>query len=219
MRRKTLAGKLGADGETTLVEVEGRRIELTRLDKIIYPGGRFTKAHVIDYYLRAALYILPATLAWTANIAVLEVHPFLHRVSDLDSPTSVVFDLDLGEGRDINDCIKVAGLLRRLLADLKLDSFATVSDSKGLQVYVPLDTPASYSETQPFGKAVADMISKQHPKLAVWEMPKSKRIGRVFIDGSQNASEMTSAPETSAASKHDQLRSAHGRPAIAGAPQ
>jgi len=38
------------------------------------------------------------TLAWCANIAAIELHPFLHRVPKLDQPTSVVFDLDPGEG-------------------------------------------------------------------------------------------------------------------------
>ena len=38
------------------------------------------------------------TLAWLANLANLEIHPFLHRVPKIDRPTSIVFDLDPGEG-------------------------------------------------------------------------------------------------------------------------
>ena len=41
------------------VEVEGRRLALTNLDKVLYPGNGFTKAHVIDYYTRVAKWLLP----------------------------------------------------------------------------------------------------------------------------------------------------------------
>src|SRR5215212_10765179 len=82
-----------------------------------------------------------ATLAWTANIAALELHPFLHRVPHLDRPTHAVFDLDPGDGAGLPECIEVAFLLRDVLSKLRLKSFPKVSGSKGLQLYVPLNTP------------------------------------------------------------------------------
>jgi bifunctional non-homologous end joining protein LigD len=41
------------------VEVEGRRLSLSNLDKVMYPGVGFTKGHVIDYYTRIAPAVLP----------------------------------------------------------------------------------------------------------------------------------------------------------------
>jgi bifunctional non-homologous end joining protein LigD len=41
------------------VEVEGKRLKLTNLDKVLYPKAGFTKAQVIDYYLRVAKTVLP----------------------------------------------------------------------------------------------------------------------------------------------------------------
>jgi bifunctional non-homologous end joining protein LigD len=41
------------------VEVEGRRLELSNLDKVLYPAMGFTKAQVIEYYTRIAPVILP----------------------------------------------------------------------------------------------------------------------------------------------------------------
>lgn len=41
-----------------MVEIEGRTLKLTNLDKPLYPGG-FTKGQVIDYYVRIAPWILP----------------------------------------------------------------------------------------------------------------------------------------------------------------
>jgi bifunctional non-homologous end joining protein LigD len=41
------------------VEVEGKRLKLTNLDKVLYPKAGFTKGQVIDYYLRVAKTVLP----------------------------------------------------------------------------------------------------------------------------------------------------------------
>jgi len=76
-----------------------------------------------------------ATLGWLANLANLEIHPFLYRVPNIDRPTTTVFDLDPGERTDILTCADVAFRLRDLLQDFGLQSFAKVSGSKGLQIY------------------------------------------------------------------------------------
>src|ERR1041385_1764127 len=78
-----------------------------------------------------------ATLVWLANLANLEIHPFLHRVPHIDQPTSIVFDLDPGEGADVLTCARVAFLIREIFDKLGFKSFVKVSGSKGLQVYVP----------------------------------------------------------------------------------
>ena len=132
-----------------------------------------------------------ATLAWVASIASLEIHPFLHRADALDVPTSVVFDLDPGEGSDILTCIDVALLLKDVLDRLALTAFAKVSGSKGLQIHVPLNGKATYRIVQPFAKAVAELLAKEHPKLVVADMAKALRKGKVFIDWSQNADHKT----------------------------
>ncbi|HSH39726.1 MAG TPA: non-homologous end-joining DNA ligase, partial [Chthoniobacterales bacterium] len=131
------------------------------------------------------------TLGWCANIGSIELHPFLHRAPEIERPTWIVFDLDPGDGADILSCAEVAFLLRDLLAQLQLKSWVKVSGSKGLQVYVPLNTPITYGSTQPFARAVAQMLEGQHPKLIVSEMAKSLRHNKVFIDWSQNADHKT----------------------------
>lgn len=37
-----------------LVEIEGRTLSISNLDKVLYPAVGFTKAQVIDYYVRIA---------------------------------------------------------------------------------------------------------------------------------------------------------------------
>jgi bifunctional non-homologous end joining protein LigD len=128
-----------------------------------------------------------ATLVWCANLASLEIHPFLHRVPNIAQPASVVFDLDPGEGADMLTCGKVAFLIRELVDAWKLESFVKVSGSRGLQLYVPLNTRVTYAVTRPFAKAIAEYLAREHPDLAVAEMARSARPNKVFIDWSQNS--------------------------------
>jgi bifunctional non-homologous end joining protein LigD len=127
------------------------------------------------------------TLAWIAGIGGIELHPFLHVTANIDVATHVVFDLDPGEGADIRDCARVALLLRDALAAIHLQSFAKVSGSKGIQVYVPLNTNATHAMTELFARLVADELARRHPRLVVSEMSKSVRAKKVFIDWGQNA--------------------------------
>ena len=41
------------------MEVEGRRLRLTNLDKVLYPATGFTKGQVIDFYARIGPTMLP----------------------------------------------------------------------------------------------------------------------------------------------------------------
>jgi bifunctional non-homologous end joining protein LigD len=223
------------------LEIDGRLLALTNLDKVLYPSG-FTKGQVIDFYIRIADYLLPhlagrpitlkrfpdgigaahfyekdaprhtpawvrtcnvprrdgrdiryividdlPTLVWSANLANLELHPFLHRAPHIDRPDSVAFDLDPGEGTDILTCARVAFWLEEFFAAAGLQSFAKVSGSKGLQVYVPLNTAVSYETTQLFAKSLAERLQREHPEAVVSDMAKVKRAGKVLIDWSQNS--------------------------------
>jgi bifunctional non-homologous end joining protein LigD len=127
------------------------------------------------------------TLTWIARMGGIEIHPFLHRIPDIDIATDLVFDLDPGEGADLLDCAKVALLLRKTLDAVKLQCFPKVSGSKGLQVLVPLQRNATHLQTEAFARLVAEELARKHPKLVVAKMARSLRAKKVFIDWSQNA--------------------------------
>ncbi|MBI5949747.1 MAG: DNA ligase D [Chloroflexi bacterium] len=127
-----------------------------------------------------------ATVVWLANLATLELHPLLARKDDVQRPLSVVFDLDPGPPAGIVECARVALLLRELFDAFGLQTFAKTSGSKGMQVYLPLNTPVTYAETKPFAHAVAALLEGRHRDLVVSTMTKSQRAGKVFIDWSQN---------------------------------
>lgn len=41
------------------LEVEGKKVKVSNLDKVLYPEAGFTKGDVINYYIRVAPYLLP----------------------------------------------------------------------------------------------------------------------------------------------------------------
>jgi bifunctional non-homologous end joining protein LigD len=127
------------------------------------------------------------TLVWLANLADLELHTSLSLAKNIQRPTTLAFDLDPGPPATIVECSQVALWLRDIFKELKLESFPKTSGSKGMQLYVPLNTPkASYDQTKPFAKALAELLEKQHPKQVVSSMKKELRPGKVLIDWSQN---------------------------------
>jgi bifunctional non-homologous end joining protein LigD len=168
---------------------------------------------VLDYYLRVGAVLLPhvrdrllspcpdrrpdwmdicaandlPALVWLANSGALELHPSLARHSDVQRPTALVFDLDPGEGADLDDCREVALLLRGMFGQLKLEAFPNTTGSKGIQVYVPLGGDVTYEETKPFAKAVAETLGRSFPDRVVARGAKAARKGRVLVDWRQNA--------------------------------
>jgi bifunctional non-homologous end joining protein LigD len=241
------------------ITVEGREITVSNLEKVLYPGAKFKKGEVINYYVRIADYLLPhlkdrpvtlkrypdgvrgqffyekdapaftpewvqrfsvprrgrggeihyilindlPTLVWVANTASLELHPFLHRTPQITRPTEIVFDFDPGPGTDVLTCARVAFLVRDVLQELNLESFAKVSGSKGLQVYVPLNTDVTYEVAGPFARTLAQLMEQRHPDLIVSKMSKELRPGKIFIDWSQNSDFKTTIAVYSLRAKSD----------------
>src|SRR4051794_38544519 len=222
------------------VEVEGKQLRLSNLDKVLYPDVGFTKGQVIDYYTRMAPVLLPhlknrpltlkrypngveekyfyekqapshrpdwvktvpvpargrtidfvlcndlPTLVWLANLADLELHTSLSLAKNIQQPTTLAFDLDPGPPATIVECAEVALLLREMFENWQLESFAKTSGSKGMQMYVPLNTKLTYDQTKPFAKALAELLAKEHPDLVVSSQKKELRGGKVLVDWSQN---------------------------------
>ena len=126
------------------------------------------------------------TLVWLANLADLELHTSLALAVDVTAPTVVAFDLDPGPPATIVECAEVALRLREAFEHLGLEAFPKTSGSKGMQVYVPLNTPATYAQTKPFARGIAQVLERRHPELVVSDMKKTLRTGKVLVDWSQN---------------------------------
>ncbi len=135
----------------------------------------------------------PAALVWTANLAALELHAPMALADDLAAPRAIVFDLDPGAPAGIRECCEVALAVREVLAVAKLEGYVKTSGSKGMQLYVPLNTPArakhtpTHEDASDFALAVAQVVERQLPGRTTTVMAKAQRPGKIFIDYSQNA--------------------------------
>ena len=126
------------------------------------------------------------TLVWLANLADLELHTSLALHHDVKAPTLIAFDLDPGPPATIVECAEVALRLREAFEHLGLEARPKTSGSKGMQVYVPLNTPATYQDTKTFARGLAQVLERRHPELVVSDMKKTLRRGKVLVDWSQN---------------------------------
>jgi bifunctional non-homologous end joining protein LigD len=126
------------------------------------------------------------TLLWAANLAVLEIHASLSLKEDANTPTIMAFDLDPGEGCTIVDCCQVALWLKDALSQMGLECFPKTSGSKGMQLYVPLNTPVTYDQTKSASLDLALRLEAEHPDRVLHKMRKDLRASKIFIDWSQN---------------------------------
>ena len=127
-----------------------------------------------------------ASLVWTSNLADLELHTSLSLAETIERPTMMVFDLDPGEPAGLLECCRVAIWLKAMFGGLGLECFPKTSGSKGLQLYVPLNSEVAYDRTKSFARMVAETLERGAPELVVSRMTKSLRPGKVLIDWSQN---------------------------------
>ncbi|MGP4030930.1 ATP-dependent DNA ligase [Pseudarthrobacter sp. 1C304] len=136
----------------------------------------------------------PATLTWLAQIASLEIHVPQWRVDSHGEqmpPDRLVLDLDPGEGAGLAECVEVAKLARTILQDVGLEPVPVTSGSKGIHLYAALDGTQSSEQISEFAHELARALEADHPDLAVSDMKKSLRTGKVLVDWSQNSAAKT----------------------------
>jgi bifunctional non-homologous end joining protein LigD len=127
-----------------------------------------------------------ASLVWVANLASLELHTLLCRQKDPTTPTAMVFDLDPGAPANFLDCVRIGLRMRDLLSRLGLECFPKTSGSKGLHLWVPLNTPTRFDRTKEFAHAIALLLEREDPPHVTSVMKKELRAGKIFVDWSQN---------------------------------
>ncbi|OAE00520.1 ATP-dependent DNA ligase [Arthrobacter sp. OY3WO11] len=131
----------------------------------------------------------PATLTWFGQINSLEIHVPQWQVDSHGSelnPDRLVLDLDPGEGAGLEACVEVALLARTILQDVGMDPVPVTSGSKGIHLYAALDRSQTSEQISAFARELARALEADHPDLAVSDMKKTLRKGKVLVDWSQN---------------------------------
>jgi len=133
------------------------------------------------------------TLVWMANMACIEMHPWLSRVGTPLNPDFAVFDLDPQEGATWDQVIYVAGLVKLLLERLGLAGYPKTSGARGVHIFVPIEPDNTYRQVRKFVEGVGRLIVGADPDAATMEWDIAKRGPRIFIDHNQNVSGKTQA--------------------------
>jgi bifunctional non-homologous end joining protein LigD len=130
----------------------------------------------------------PATLAYLANQACVEVHVFLSRVGSLDHPDQLIFDLDPPDDEQFAGIRRAALLLRELLeSDLGLTAYVKTTGGKGLHVHVPLDGAQDFEAVRQLARQAGGALAARAPDLVSTEQRKDKRGGLIYLDAMRNA--------------------------------
>jgi len=244
------------------IKIQGKSLELSNLDKILWPKLKISKGEMIEYYISIAPYILPhlknrplsmkrfpdgvagefffeknapkftpkwvktipvksedgkparhasqlagvagritnyilvnnlPTLIWVANLACIEFHTWLSATPKLNHPGTVLFDLDPTEKGTFKDAAEAALLIKKILEDLGILSFAKTSGMRGLHIQVPIKQNVSFELARTFVRLIGDVLDKRYPRLITMEERKVERekTGKVFVDWTQNSKAAT----------------------------
>jgi bifunctional non-homologous end joining protein LigD len=127
-----------------------------------------------------------AGLVWAANLANLELHPFLSTVDRPEEPLQLVIDLDPGPPAGLAEACRVALRVRELLVADGLEPVVKTSGALGVHVVVGLAPGATFERTKAYARALGDRLSDEQPELVLVRSDRAARRGRVFVDWLQN---------------------------------
>jgi bifunctional non-homologous end joining protein LigD len=230
-------------GQQGVWSVGGREVNLTNLDKVLFPEPGYTKRDLVRYYVRIAPVLLPylagralnlwrwpdgvtgkhfwqkevpghapdwigrwqypeagaseahtylvanevATLAWLANHATIDIHPWTSRTADYNRPTYALVDIDPGSHTTWDETLALARLYRDALEHLGITGLPKVTGKRGIQVWIPIEPKYTYAQTSAWVEQVSRAVGAALPELVSWEWQKSARRGRARLDYTQNA--------------------------------
>ncbi|CAN5768079.1 DNA ligase D [soil metagenome] len=232
--------ELGREGE---LEIAGRRLRLTNLDKVLFPKPGFTKRDLIRFYVTMAPLMLPylrgralnlwrwpdgvegkqfwqkeiprhapdwiarwaypeagsreahtyivadgvATMAWLANHATIDMHPWTSRTEAYKRPTYALVDIDPGEQTSWEEVLALARLFRTALDHVGVKGQPKVTGKRGLQIWIPVRPIYSFEQTRNWVERISRAVGATVPELVSWEWGKASRRGRARLDFTQNA--------------------------------
>ena len=135
-----------------------------------------------------------ADLTYFVNLASLELHVHqwtVGRTGRRKNPNRMVIDLDPGAPAGLQECCRVALLVRDKLEERGLSAAPVTSGSKGLHMYAALPGRRNADQVRDDAQEIAQELTREHPDLVLWKMTKALRPGKVFLDWSQNTGAKT----------------------------
>jgi DNA ligase D len=144
-----------------------------------YTGHEGTKDYVVVDQV--------ATLAWLAQEAAIEIHPWTSKTDAPQHPTYALIDIDPGEKTSWDEVLVLARLYRTALEHLGVAGLPKVTGQRGIQVWVPIRPRYTFDETRDWVERLSRAVAHTVPELVSWEWSKRARRGLARLDYTQNA--------------------------------
>ena len=132
-----------------------------------------------------------ATLAWLANMAAIELHPWTSLVDAPDRPSYALIDIDPGERTTWDQAALLARLYGDALRHLRVTGYPKLTGKRGVQVWVPVQPIYTFEETRAWVETLSRAVGGTVPDLVSWEWEKAQRRGLARLDYTQNAANKT----------------------------
>ena len=188
---------------TILAHFKGRPLSLLRFPEGVTGESFFQKnrpewapewlEHVVlgeekkDYVLATE----PASLAWLANLACLELHQMHSRAPHFDKPDYIVYDLDPPETFSFQDVAGLALEFKDHLEGFGYHAFLKTTGRKGLHIVTPIEPKWDFQTAFDAAKAVAQPFVDSHPSSLTLQIKKDYRKGKVLLDIYRNRQSQT----------------------------
>jgi DNA ligase D len=179
--------------------VPEKRPDWIQTARVTFPSGRHADALCVTEV---------AQVAWAANLATLDFHPWPARRADLDHADELRIDIDPQKGRSFRDAKRVAGLVHEVLDEIGYVGWPKTSGNRGIHIACRIEPRWTFPEVRRAALAFAREVERRAPKLVTTAWWKEERGRRVFIDYNQNARDRTIASAYSVRARRDATVSA-----------
>jgi DNA ligase D-like protein (predicted polymerase) len=189
----------GAEGEAIYQKrVPEKRPEWVETARVAFPSGRHADELCVTEL---------AHVAWAANLATIDFHPWPSRRAHVDNPDELRIDVDPQPGTTFADAKRVAGIVHEVLDEIGYIGWAKTSGNRGIHIACRIEPKWTFPEVRRCALAFAREVERRAPLVttAWW---KEERGERVFIDYNQNARDRTIASAYSVRARPDATVSA-----------
>jgi DNA ligase D len=149
-----------------------------------------------------------AQVAWAANLAVVDFHPWPSRRGDTEHPDELRIDIDPQPGTEFPDARRVAGIVQEALAEIGYTGWPKTSGNRGIHVACRIEPNWEFPVVRRAALAFAREIERRAGGIVTTAWWKEERGERVFIDYNQNARDRTIASAYSVRGRPDATVSA-----------
>ena len=190
----------GVEGEQIYQKrVPQKRPDWIEVARVTFPSGRHADELCVTEL---------AQVAWAANLAVVDFHPWPSRRADVDRPDELRIDIDPQPGTGLAEAKRVAAVVREVLGELGWTGWPKTSGNRGFHVACRIEPRWEFPVVRRCALAFAREVERRSPELVTTAWWKEERGEKVFIDYNQNARDRTIASAYSVRGRPDATVSA-----------